>query len=79
MRRRNNLSSSQSKVLTLILNSESPLTQKEILKETGLSLRTVKYALRFLTGEKLVTEQIDWQDIRMKKYGGKKNGRWNIV
>ena len=70
MRRRNHLSISQSKVLSLILNSESPLTQKEILKATRLSLRTVKYALRFLVNKSFVREQIDWQDMRMKKYGG---------
>lgn len=74
MTRQNNLSRSQNKVLSLIIGSKSLLTQKQILEATGLSLRTVKYALRFLVSKSFVREQIEWQDIRMKKYGGMKNG-----
>jgi len=69
----NNLSTSQNKVLSLITDSKSLLTQKQILEATGLSLRTVKYALRFLVKNNLAREHLDFRDIRMKKYGGMKN------
>ena len=44
------------------------MTQKELAKLTGLSLRSVKSALKKLVNEGQVTEKLLLIDVRRKKY-----------
>lgn len=44
------------------------MTQEQIIKETFLSKRTVKYAIRKLRNEKAIREKLDLDDLRRKHY-----------
>jgi DNA-binding MarR family transcriptional regulator len=50
------------------LESESQLTQKEIVQRTYLPARTVRYALTRLKKEKLLKERFHFQDARQSLY-----------
>jgi len=44
------------------------MTQREIIGETTLSPRTVKYAIKKLKEKKIVQERPDFNDMRSKYY-----------
>jgi len=44
------------------------LTQEQIAAETGLSERSVKYALKELVSRRIISEQQDFCDMRRKSY-----------
>lgn len=54
-------------VLRAFSNS-SILTQKELVDSTGLSKRTVKYAIRSLISSNFILENKNFNDMRKKNY-----------
>jgi DNA-binding transcriptional ArsR family regulator len=56
------------KQVLLVLASEGPLTQKDIISKTGLPQRTVRYALGRLTGEEMLEERFCFRDARQSLY-----------
>ncbi len=54
-------------VLQALADSEL-LTQEQIAEETGLSERSVKYALKELVSKQIISEQQDFCDMRRKSY-----------
>lgn len=56
------------KLVHLVLERESPLTQSELVERTQLSARTVRSALRKLEGRDLVDEGICLTDARKRLY-----------
>lgn len=69
-------SASVSKVVAAIRNFNGGVSQQEIIAATGLSERTVKYALKALKRQQLVSELMLFCDMRKKVFyiGGEKNG-----
>lgn len=64
------------KVLEAVNFSKEGICQQEILDRTKLSKRSVKYALKNLKSEGLVSEEAVLSDVRKKKYfGGDKSER----
>lgn len=59
---------SVSKVVAVIRNFNSGVSQKEIIAATGLSERSVKYALKELVVRKLASSSIILDDTRRKLY-----------
>ena len=57
------------KLVYKVLESNGQLTQKEIIKRSYLSPRTVRYALDRLRGEKVITERFYFRDARQCLYG----------
>jgi DNA-binding MarR family transcriptional regulator len=51
-----------------LLESESLLTQKEIVTKTYLPARTVRYALNRLKEENLLLERFSFRDARQSLY-----------
>ncbi|GAB6265008.1 MAG: hypothetical protein STSR0001_04520 [Methanothrix sp.] len=51
-----------------MLESESHLTQKEIVTKTYLPARTVRYALNRLKEENLLLERFSFRDARQSLY-----------
>jgi DNA-binding MarR family transcriptional regulator len=51
-----------------LLESESLLTQKEIITKTYLPARTVRYALNRLKEENLLQERFSFRDARQSLY-----------
>lgn len=74
-----NLSNSCLKVLQVLASSKNKngINQKEIIAETKLSIRAVKYALDKLKFRNLVLELFLMNDIRCKiyTYGGKNGNK----
>ncbi len=64
---------SSAKQVLLVLASDGPLTQKDIISKTDLSPRTVRYALGRLKGEEMVEERFCFRDARQSLYS--LNGR----
>ncbi len=62
------------RVLDLLRNFHSGMSQKEVALETGLSIRSVKYLLKKLVVDGLVTELILANDLRKKLYRRVSNG-----
>ena len=56
------------KQVFLVLASDSPLTQKEIIGKTNLRPRTVRYALERLKGENMLKERFCFRDARQSLY-----------
>ena len=56
------------KLVHLVLERESPLTQSQLVERTQLSARTVRSALRKLEGRDLVDEGICLRDARKRLY-----------
>ncbi|PGF14654.1 transcriptional regulator [Natrinema sp. CBA1119] len=52
----------------MTLEFEGECTQKELVKETRLSSRTVRYAISRLEEEQLVEQQVSFRDARQKLY-----------
>jgi DNA-binding transcriptional ArsR family regulator len=52
----------------LVLASDGPLTQKEIISKTDLPPRTVRYALSRLKGEEMLEERFCFSDARQSLY-----------
>lgn len=61
------------KLVHLVLERESPLTQSELVERTQLSARTVRSALRKLEGRDLVDEGICLTDARKRLYSVESN------
>lgn len=59
--------SSVSKIVSSLKKFNS-LSQKEIILETKLSSRIVKYRLKELVKSKIVTERVSFCDLRTKQY-----------
>ena len=57
------------KLLYKILESGRQMTQKELVMETSLSSRTVRYALKRLKDEGIVVERYYFIDARQSLYG----------
>jgi len=57
------------KLLYKILESGRHMTQKELIIETSLSSRTVRYALRRLKEEGVIIERHSFIDARQSFYG----------
>lgn len=51
-----------------LLEYEGPLTQQEMIRESGLSPRTIRNALTFLLAEELVTKEPSLRDARQDVY-----------
>lgn len=56
------------KLVFKILQLNGWMTQGEIVKETYLPVRTVKYALRNLREKAVIQEKPNFDDLRMKFY-----------
>ena len=56
------------KLVVKVLESESLLTQKEIINKTYLPARTVRYALNRLKEEDLLQERFYFRDARQSLY-----------
>lgn len=56
------------KLVYKTLDYEGACTQKELVKETRLAARTVRYALNRLADKGVVEERIHFQDARQKVY-----------
>jgi DNA-binding GntR family transcriptional regulator len=52
-----------------VLESGTLLTQKDIISQTYLPARTVRYALSRLRDENLIQERFHFQDARQSLYG----------
>jgi transcription initiation factor IIE alpha subunit len=52
-----------------VLENGSQLTQKDLIRETSLSSRTVRYALTRLKDEKFLIERHYFPDARQSLYG----------
>ncbi len=57
------------KLVYMILKPGRQLTQKEIIRETYLPARTVRYALSRLKDEKVLVERLHLVDARQSLYG----------
>jgi len=57
------------KLVIKVLSSGKLLTQKDIINETYLPARTVRYALSRLRKENLIQERFYFQDARQSLYG----------
>jgi DNA-binding MarR family transcriptional regulator len=51
-----------------LLEYEGPLTQQEMIRESGLSPRTIRNALTFLLAEGFVTKEPSLRDARQDVY-----------
>jgi DNA-binding MarR family transcriptional regulator len=60
--------SPSTKLVLKILQLNGWMTQKEIIGETTLPPRTVKYAIKKLKEQKIVREKPDFKDMRSKYY-----------
>ena len=56
------------KQVFLLLASDGPLTQKDIISKTDLPQRTVRYALSRLKGEEMLEERFCFRDARQSLY-----------
>lgn len=56
------------KQVLLVLASDGPLTQKDIISKTDLPQRTVRYALGRLKGEEMLEERFCFRDARQSLY-----------
>jgi hypothetical protein len=56
------------KQVFLVLASDGPLTQKDIISKTDLPPRTVRYALGRLKGEEMLEERFCFSDARQSLY-----------
>jgi Winged helix-turn-helix DNA-binding len=56
------------KQVLLVLASDGPLTQKDIIGKTDLPPRTVRYALGRLKGEEMLQERFCFSDARQSLY-----------
>lgn len=56
------------KLVYTILKTNSPMTQKDIIRETYLPERTVRYALSRLKEENVLTEYLSITDARQSVY-----------
>lgn len=56
------------KEVLLVLASDGPLTQKDIIDLTDLPPRTVRYALDRLRGEDMLVERFSFRDARQSLY-----------
>ncbi|MBI2137830.1 hypothetical protein HYU12_04925 [Candidatus Woesearchaeota archaeon] len=65
------LSGSCVKVLGVLNSCSSELSQSQIICRTGLSERTVKYALKELVIAEAVSEFLVTADLRRKLYAGR--------
>jgi hypothetical protein len=52
-----------------VLENGSQLTQKDLIRETALPSRTVRYALKRLKEEQIVVERYYFTDARQSLYG----------
>jgi len=52
-----------------VLESGGQLTQKDLIRETSLPSRTVRYALNRLKEEKFLIERLYFVDARQSLYG----------
>ncbi len=57
-----------------MLESSGFLTQKDIVRQTYLPARTVRYALNRLKEEKILQERFYFQDARQNLYGLNRGG-----
>lgn len=57
-----------SKLVYKTLEHEGECTQKELVEETKLVARTVRYALNRLEGEGVIEKQVSFQDARQRLY-----------
>jgi hypothetical protein len=57
------------KLVYTILKPDRQMTQKDIIRETYLPARTVRYALSRLKKEKVLTERLCFVDARQSLYG----------
>ena len=57
------------KLVYTILKPDRQMTQKEIIRETYLPARTVRYALSRLKDEKVLIERLHLVDARQSLYG----------
>lgn len=57
------------KLVYTILKPDRQMTQKEIIRETYLPARTVRYALARLKEEKVLIERLHFVDARQSLYG----------
>ncbi|MCK9581464.1 MAG: winged helix-turn-helix transcriptional regulator [Methanoregula sp.] len=57
------------KLVYKVLESEGLLTQKDLIRETSLPSRTVRYALARLREEKILVERYYFTDARQSLYG----------
>jgi DNA-binding MarR family transcriptional regulator len=57
-----------SKIVLEILSRDGAMTHKDIVKRSHCSPRTVRYALKKLTDEKLLTLKMNMQDMRQIVY-----------
>jgi len=62
-----------------LLESESLLTQKEIIAKTYLPARTVRYALHRLKEENLLLKRFSFRDARQSLYSLNINGSFPEV
>ena len=60
--------SPSTKLVLKVLQLNGWMTQREIIGETTLSPRTVKYAIKKLKEKKIVQERPDFNDMRSKYY-----------
>ena len=51
-----------------VLSSHDSMNQMQIIVSTGLSERTIKYALKKLISDKVVIENTSFADMRRKTY-----------
>lgn len=56
------------KMVLLTIKEAGPVTQRRIVEKTGLSIRTVKNALKALKGRSLIKEIPNFEDVRVKIY-----------
>lgn len=56
------------KLILKTLQYEGNLTQQEIIEETGLTARTVRYATNQLEEEGVVTSRVNFNDARQNVY-----------
>ena len=52
-----------------VLENGGQLTQKDLIRETALPSRTVRYALNRLKDEKILIERLYFVDARQSLYG----------
>ena len=60
------------RVFEVLNNCKTELSQAEIVKATGISIRSVKYSLKILISFSLAYEALVSNDLRRKMYGGKR-------
>lgn len=67
------------KLVYKVLESGGQLTQKDLIRETALPSRTVRYAINRLKEEKFLVERYYFQDARQSLYGLNRNGQEETV